>query len=130
MEFEIEFNQKKFKVEILETKEGVKIKVNEKEFIFERAKFERPKESFSFDQLLIPKKESLKEEKILAPIPGEVSEIFVKEREKVKRGQLLLTILAMKTENEILSPKEGVVEKILVKKGEKVQKDQELIIIK
>jgi len=127
MEFEVEFEGKKFKIKILETKEGTKIKVNEKEFIFEEKK--EPEKIFP-PQFLIPKKETFEKEKILAPIPGEVSEIFVKEGEKVKKGQKLLTILAMKTENEILAPREGVVEKIFVKKGEKVQKDQELLEIK
>jgi biotin carboxyl carrier protein len=127
MEFEIELGQEKFKIEITETKEGAKIKVNEKEFLFGE-KDER--KSYSFSQFFIPQKELFYQEKIVSPIPGEISEIFVKEKEEVKKGKILLTILAMKTENEILAPKDGVVEKILVKKGEKIQKAQELIIIK
>jgi biotin carboxyl carrier protein len=127
MEFEIEFNGKKFKIKIIKTAEGTKIKINEKEFIFTEK--EKPNKIFT-PQFLISKKEILEKEKILAPIPGELGEVFVKEGEKIKKGQKLLTIFAMKTENEILAPREGIVEKIFVKKGEKVQKDQELLEIK
>jgi biotin carboxyl carrier protein len=127
MEFEIEFDGKKFKIKIIKTAEGTKIKINEKEFIFTEK--EKPNKIFT-PQFLISKKETLEKEKILAPIPGELGEVFVKEGEKIKKGQKLLTIFAMKTENEILAPREGIIEKIFVKKGEKVQKDQELLEIK
>jgi len=123
MDFELELGKQKFKVEVSKTKEGVKIKVNEKEFVF-------GKETATIPQFLIPQKESLEKEKISAPIPGEVGEIFVKEGERVKKEQKLLTILAMKTENEVLAPKDGTVKKIFVKKGERVQKDQQLIELK
>lgn len=68
--------------------------------------------------------------KIKAPIPGLITQIKVKEGEKILKGSGLILLEAMKMENEIKSDIDGTVEKVLVTKGSPVEKDQELIIIK
>mgnify|MGYP000502709490 CR=1 FL=1 len=120
MKFSIKIGEKEYLIEILEEEEGVKIKVGEKEFFF------REEEKF-LAKSKIEKKE-FKEKKILAPIAGVISDIFVKEGDFIKKGQKLFFLSAMKMENEILSDFEGRVKKIFVNKGESVKKDQTLLI--
>lgn len=69
-----------------------------------------------------------KEISVLAPISGQIVEVFVKEGDFVKEGQKLVLLLAMKMENEILADREGKVKKILAKKDQSVKKDDVLII--
>jgi len=120
MRFKIQFRRKEYEVEIKEEENGVKIKIGDKEFLFEREKISD--KSFYFEKRDFSKKE------ILAPISGTISEIFVKEGEIVEKGQRIFTLSAMKMENEILSDFKGKVKKIFVKKGENVKKDQILLI--
>jgi Acetyl/propionyl-CoA carboxylase, alpha subunit len=120
MKFKLKIGSKEYEIEILETEEGAKIKVDGKEFYFKEENL-KPK-------TFLPKKE-FGEKKILSPVAGEISEIFVKEGEEVEEGKKLLVILAMKMENEILSPGSGKIKKILVKKGEIVKKDQLLLVL-
>jgi len=124
MKFKIKIGQKEFDIEILQVGEETKIKVNEKEFLFG----EKEERKISHPRIKIPKKYFSREE-ILAPISGEISEIFVKEGERVKEGQKLFLLSAMKMENEILADKEGRVKKIFVKKGQIVKKDEVLLIL-
>lgn len=67
---------------------------------------------------------------LTAFIPGNIAEVFVKERQKVVAGQKLLILVAMKMNNQILAPFDGVIKKVHVKKGDVVKKDQVLIEIK
>ncbi|NNJ88143.1 MAG: biotin attachment protein [Eudoraea sp.] len=64
---------------------------------------------------------------ILAPMPGLILDINVKEGEQVTEDSPLLILEAMKMENIITSPREGVIKTITVKKGDKVDKKQLLI---
>lgn len=66
-----------------------------------------------------PKKE-LKE--IIAPMPGLVKEVFVKEGDFISNGDNLFILEAMKMENIIKSSGEGILSKVLVTLGEKVEK--------
>ena len=59
---------------------------------------------------------------IMAPMPGLILQINVKEGQEVEEGEQLLILEAMKMENIITSPRKGVVKKIAVKKGEAVEK--------
>jgi biotin carboxyl carrier protein len=121
MKFTIKLGDKEYPIEVLEGEEEVKIKVGEKEFSFN-------KEEKVFLAKTKFEKRKFKEKKILAPIAGIISEIFVREGEFIKEGQKLFLLSAMKMENEILSDFEGKVKKIFVKKGENVKKDQILLI--
>jgi len=65
--------------------------------------------------------------KLLAFMPGNIEEIFVKKNDPVKIGDKLLVLEAMKMKNEIISPIEGKVKQVHVLKDEKVVKNQLLI---
>ena len=66
---------------------------------------------------------------VIAPIPGLIKGLFVKEGDKVQAGQQLLVMEAMKMENIINAPHAGTVQKILVASGENVAQEQQLVII-
>ena len=66
---------------------------------------------------------------VIAPLPGIIYDIKIKEGAKVHKGQSLMTLMAMKMENDITSPKEGVVKELKVKKDVNVNKDEILAII-
>jgi biotin carboxyl carrier protein len=67
--------------------------------------------------------------KIIAPIPGKIIQILVKQGEEVSKNQELLILEAMKMRNRIFSPIDGKITKIHVKKEENVAQDQALIEI-
>lgn len=64
---------------------------------------------------------------ILAPMPGLLLDIMVKESQEVKENDPLLILEAMKMENVIVSPRDGVIKAISVDKGAAVEKNQLLI---
>jgi len=57
---------------------------------------------------------------ILAPLPGLILKLMVKEGDQVREGQTVAIMEAMKMENEIESPFSGTVSSIPVKQGETV----------
>lgn len=67
------------------------------------------------------------DERILAPIPGVVTEVFVKAGEKVQAGDLLLVIEAMKMRNLIRSAHKATVAAVRVRVNEVVNAGQVLI---
>lgn len=66
---------------------------------------------------------------IVAPIPGLITQIKIKEGDEIKQGDGLIILEAMKMENEIKAQVDGVVKEVLVQKGSPVDKDQKLIVI-
>ena len=66
---------------------------------------------------------------VIAPIPGVVKSILVKEGDGVKEGDVVLVLEAMKMDNEISSRSNGTVKTIHVAVGDSVQEDQLLIDI-
>ena len=64
---------------------------------------------------------------IVAPIPGTIFEILVKEGDVVSAEQAVLILEAMKMESEVSSDYAGTVKKVLVTKGQAVQEGEELI---
>ena len=68
-------------------------------------------------------------QQILAPMPGKVVRLLVKEGDHVEAGQGLLVVEAMKMQNEIRSPKSGTVERILAKEGQPVNASELLCVI-
>ena len=66
---------------------------------------------------------------VIAPMPGQIKSIFVREGDKVTTGQKLLIMEAMKLENKLPATRDGVIKKILVRDGDIVSQGQELIII-
>ena len=73
------------------------------------------------------KKSESKVFKVVAPLPGNIMQLFVKEGDQVKKEDQLLIYEAMKMENKLLSEKEGVVKSILVKPGDSVLQDELLM---
>ncbi len=67
-----------------------------------------------------PPKRELKE--IVAPMPGLVKEVFIKEGDTINEGDNLFILEAMKMENIIKSVGEGTISKVNVTQGDKVEK--------
>ncbi len=67
--------------------------------------------------------------KILAPMPGKVVRILVKEHDTVAAGQGVVVVEAMKMQNELKSPKQGMVEKIVTAEGASVNAGDVLLIV-
>ncbi len=127
IKLKLKINKKDYNVEILkENANKIKIKVDDKDFVFEKQK--QKKEQISIAKSSIPKRDFSKKE-IKTPITGEVSEIFVKVGDFVKKNQKLIILSAMKMENEIISSSEGKVKKILVAKNQKVNGNDILVIL-
>jgi glutaconyl-CoA/methylmalonyl-CoA decarboxylase subunit gamma len=64
---------------------------------------------------------------VVAPMPGIIVSVGVKEGQEVQTGQALLVMEAMKMENNISSPKPGKVKKIHVQPGQEVNNGQILV---
>jgi len=57
---------------------------------------------------------------IVAPMPGAVFQVRVKEGQQVQAGQVLVVMEAMKMESPVNAPFNGTVTKILVREGDNV----------
>lgn len=66
---------------------------------------------------------------IIAPMPGKVLEIRVKEGATVKRGDVVLILEAMKMQNEIMSPADGTIKAINTSAGASVASGDVMIIV-
>ncbi len=66
---------------------------------------------------------------IVAPMPGTIINILVKEGAKVLEYQEVMILEAMKMENVILTPEAGTVKEIKVKVNDKVSTNQVLMVI-
>lgn len=55
--------------------------------------------------------------KVVAPLPGTIIKINVKEGDAVKKGDVLMIMEAMKMENNVLAEKDGVIKKVQVNEG-------------
>jgi biotin carboxyl carrier protein len=66
---------------------------------------------------------------IIAPIPGRITSIKVKEGDTVSVGQTVATMEAMKMENNIVSTASGVVKEIRAQKDAEVATGQVIMVI-
>ncbi len=64
---------------------------------------------------------------LIAPMPGQIRAVNVREGEVVTKGQTLLVLEAMKMEIRLHAPFEGVVSSISVKVGQTVEREQILV---
>src|SRR5512138_3381276 len=64
---------------------------------------------------------------LTAPLPGVVTEVFVKSGETIEMGQVVLIIEAMKMKNSIRSTRAGTIAEVLVSAGETVAHKQVLV---
>lgn len=62
-----------------------------------------------------------------APLPGTVTEVFVKAGDHIESGQVVLVIEAMKMKNNIRSPREGKVAAVSISAGQTVAHKQPLL---
>lgn len=77
----------------------------------------------------IVKKPSVGGFPVVAPLPGSIFKMKVKEGDKVAKGDVLLILEAMKMENHVLADEEGVVQDIKVKEGDAVLQNDLLLVI-
>ena len=143
---ETPYDTSKYKMQpnpVLEDCGGVKLAENEKEELLlelfpmvakdyltktKRAYWEanKPKEEPKPEpQPEVPAAEPivLKGAPVVAPLPGTVLSISVKEGDEVKRGQEVLVLDAMKMENSVVSDHKGKVLRIFVEPGQAVAAD-------
>lgn len=66
-------------------------------------------------------------DELTAPLPGVVTEVFVKPGETIEMGQVVLIIEAMKMKNSIRSTRAGTVAEVLVSAGQTVAHKQVLV---
>jgi glutaconyl-CoA/methylmalonyl-CoA decarboxylase subunit gamma len=64
---------------------------------------------------------------LVSPLPGTVTEVFVKAGEEVEAGQVILVIEAMKMKNSIRSVRDGIVAAVHVRAGQTVAHKQSLV---
>jgi biotin carboxyl carrier protein len=67
--------------------------------------------------------------KIIAPMPGKVVRLMVRERSEVEAGAGVAVVEAMKMQNEIKSPKKGTIQKVLVSEGTTLNAGDVLAIV-
>ncbi len=68
-------------------------------------------------------------QQIVAPMPGKVVRLLVKQGDAVEAGKGLLVVEAMKMQNEIRAPKSGTVERLLVAEGQAVNAGEVLAVV-
>ena len=64
---------------------------------------------------------------ILAPMPGSVLEVLVKEGERVESNQTLVIMESMKMELVINAPQQGIVQRVAVEPGQRVERGMRLL---
>ena len=105
------------------------VRVNGKDFFFKEGEGKGEGGGKSLSSVKITKRD-FGEEKVLAPISGQIIKIFKKEGEAVRKGEGILILSAMKMENEILVEKDGTIKRLFVGEGDAVKKGDALAIIK
>jgi propionyl-CoA carboxylase alpha chain len=73
---------------------------------------------------MIPRKKEDKSKFLLAPMPGLLVSIMVKEGDNIEENQPLAVIEAMKMENIIKAEKKSKVKKVSCKEGDSLEVDQ------
>ena len=68
-------------------------------------------------------------QQIIAPMPGKVVRVLVKQGDAVEAGQGIVVVEAMKMQNEIRSPKGGKIERLSVAEGQAVNAGEMLAVV-
>jgi len=125
-QIDVNINNETYKAKISAGEDGfTKVNINDKEFQFSR-------NDLLDGELAASDEEDVSadgEKNILAPLPGRIFKINVKEGDKIQKGDVVLVIDAMKMENNIVTKKDAVVKKILVKLDDMVEASTSLIEI-
>jgi len=85
------------------------------------------KSTYELYNILPKENRNNKIKNILSPMPGKVTKVLVKEKDKVQEGDSLLILDAMKMENIIKSDFNGTIKKISIKENQSVSADEILI---
>ena len=85
------------------------------------------KNTYELYKTLPKENKNNKIKQILSPMPGKVTKMLVKEKDKILEGDNLLVLDAMKMENIIKANFKGLVKDVLVEEGQSVSADQLLI---
>ncbi len=67
------------------------------------------------------------EDRILAPMPGVISKVYVRESQQVEEGSKILSLMSMKIENDIMAKKKCRIRKVHVKEKDMVQEGDMLV---
>ena len=66
---------------------------------------------------------------LVAPMPGTVIEVAVRETQQVRKGDTLLVLEAMKIEHTIVAPHDGTVQSLHYRAGDMVEEGVELLVL-
>ncbi|MCL2430050.1 MAG: biotin/lipoyl-binding protein, partial [Alphaproteobacteria bacterium] len=66
-------------------------------------------------------------DRLIAPIPGQITEVLVEPGQAVKRGEILAVLEAMKTVFRLGAPADGIVAEVACRAGEQVEEGQLLV---
>ena len=126
-ELVVNVDGKEYKVFVEETQEG-KILVHCGSDVYE---VETKKDALpsAIEKLHKRESSSADDKHIIAPLPGVIYEIKIKENEQVKQGQSMFTLMAMKMENDIVAPRDCTIKEIKFKKNDSVNKGDVLALI-
>ena len=138
--YRFKINGDKYKAKILEYKDDkIRVKVNDIEYKVELEdevsevlpKLVRAEKSTPDISLSSPVKKpySNKPGDVIAPLPGLITRILVKEKDRINIGDPVMILEAMKMESEITSDFGGIIKKINVKEDDIVQEGDTLLEI-
>jgi biotin carboxyl carrier protein len=121
------WKNRKYPVEIIRSRQNkYEISFNDISYTFT---VETP---FSLQRMKVlhAQKGKVEQESIIAPMPGKIIDVLVREGSDVLRGEPVLILEAMKMQNELQSPVSGKVLKVHAKANTNVMKDDVLVEIK
>ena len=120
---DIQINKKKYLLQIDKFKNHFSITYLDYSFDF----VFYDKNTAKFEKYMIEEDVADLSKFLLAPMPGKIVSINVKDGQKIKSGENLLILEAMKMENLITADKDTKIKKINVKPNDTVEVDQVLI---
>lgn len=140
MKYTVRIAEKTYEVEIQDIHarpviahvDGQEFEVNPENGIRLEARAERniqkeTQETKSFEPLKPQSRPSPNVNEMTAPLPGTVTEIFVKAGDQIEAGQVILVIEAMKMKNSIRSIRAGRITEVLVSASQTVAHKQILV---
>jgi propionyl-CoA carboxylase alpha chain len=141
----INYKNSLFKIKSLwKGTEGLtEVYINKKKYLFQFEKFRNylsityldysvnfnfyDKTTAKFEKYMIEEESKDLSKYLLAPMPGKIVSVNVKDGQKIKSGENLLILEAMKMENLITATKDTKIKKINIKENDAVEVDQILI---
>jgi biotin carboxyl carrier protein len=85
--------------------------------------FDKPQKHAHFPGM----ESSSRDKLVVAPLPGTVTEIYIKSGSTIEKGTPILVIEAMKMKNKIHAGRSGIVSQVLINVGDPVRHNQALI---